>query len=168
MRELVDSAPTVFNEIISCTTRSPREGEEDGVNYHFISPLEFLSLKKKGQLLEWAKFNDWYYGTEVNALTDDKVNIGVFNPEGIVSLLRIPFIDLKIVYVKADDKIRLLRQLYREEHPDIKEIIRRFNTDEHDFVWMEKTADYCLVNNSEEDKEYAKDLITILCRLWAN
>jgi guanylate kinase len=42
-------------------------------------------------------------------------------------------IDLEIIYVKASDKTRLLRQLNREEEPNVKEIIRRFATDEADF-----------------------------------
>ena len=42
-------------------------------------------------------------------------------------------INLKIVYVKASDKTRLLRQLNREEEPNVHEIVRRFYTDEADF-----------------------------------
>ena len=42
-------------------------------------------------------------------------------------------IDLTVYYVQASDKERLLRQLKREEDPDVKEIIRRFSADEQDF-----------------------------------
>ena len=42
-------------------------------------------------------------------------------------------IDLEIIYVKASDKTRLLRQLNREEEPNVHEIVRRFYTDEADF-----------------------------------
>ena len=48
---------------ISCTTRLPRKGEVDGVNYFFISEQEFESEIEKGNFLEWAKFNNNYYGT---------------------------------------------------------------------------------------------------------
>jgi len=48
---------------ISCTTRLPRKGEVDGVNYFFISEQEFESEIDKGNFLEWAKFNNNYYGT---------------------------------------------------------------------------------------------------------
>ena len=63
----------------------------------------------------------------------DRTNIGVFNPTGLKSLAAHDDIDLEIIYVKASAKTRLLRQLHREEDPNVYEIIRRFSTDEADF-----------------------------------
>ena len=48
---------------ISCTTRKPRKGEEDGVNYYFKTKDEFEKLIKEDDFLEYAKYNDDYYGT---------------------------------------------------------------------------------------------------------
>lgn len=48
---------------ISCTTRSPREGELDGVDYHFIDEVSFRRMIARGKFLEWAKVHDNYYGT---------------------------------------------------------------------------------------------------------
>ena len=48
---------------ISATTREPRKGEIDGVDYYFISVEEFDSLVKKGDFLEWAGNYGYYYGT---------------------------------------------------------------------------------------------------------
>ena len=42
-------------------------------------------------------------------------------------------IELKVFYIRANDKERLLRQLNREEFPNVHEIIRRFHTDHKDF-----------------------------------
>jgi hypothetical protein len=42
-------------------------------------------------------------------------------------------VELGLIWVIADDKIRVIRQLNREERPDVHEIIRRFSTDEDDF-----------------------------------
>ncbi|MEZ5202740.1 MAG: hypothetical protein R2742_16230 [Micropruina glycogenica] len=39
---------------VSATTRAPRPGEVDGVDYHFVSPGEFQQLIDRGDLLEWA------------------------------------------------------------------------------------------------------------------
>lgn len=49
---------------ISCTTRSPRPGEIDGVNYFFISKEEFQDCIKKEKFLEWAEFAGNFYGTK--------------------------------------------------------------------------------------------------------
>lgn len=50
-------------------------------------------------------------------------------------------LDLTIVYVQTNDKVRLIRQLNREEEPDVDEILRRYRTDQWDFIdfdeWIE-------------------------------
>ena len=54
---------------ISCTTRKPREGEEDGINYFFITKDEFKEKVKHQDFLEYAVYNGNYYGTP-----KDKIN----------------------------------------------------------------------------------------------
>lgn len=48
---------------ISCTTRSPRPGEENGREYHFLTKEDFLKRKEAGDFLEWAEVHGNYYGT---------------------------------------------------------------------------------------------------------
>lgn len=48
---------------ISCTTRKPREGEKNGVDYYFVSKKKFINLKKNNKFLENAKVYDNLYGT---------------------------------------------------------------------------------------------------------
>ena len=48
---------------VSATTRSPREGEIDGVHYHFLSDEEFRSRVEAGDFLEWAHVHGHCYGT---------------------------------------------------------------------------------------------------------
>ena len=48
---------------ISYTTRAPRPGEVDGRDYRFVSREEFLRLRDRGELLEWAEVHGNYYGT---------------------------------------------------------------------------------------------------------
>lgn len=48
---------------ISATTRSPREGEVDGVNYFFKSVQEFKKMIEEDELIEWAQYVGNYYGT---------------------------------------------------------------------------------------------------------
>ncbi len=48
---------------ISCTTRAPRTGEVDGVDYHFLSRDEFLARTVRGDFLEWARVHGNFYGT---------------------------------------------------------------------------------------------------------
>lgn len=48
---------------ISATTRAPREGERDGVDYHFVGEDEFRRMIGAGELIEWAHVHGSYYGT---------------------------------------------------------------------------------------------------------
>ncbi|MBR2022011.1 MAG: guanylate kinase [Clostridia bacterium] len=48
---------------VSATTRSPREGEADGVNYFFITRDKFEDMISGGELIEYAEYNGNYYGT---------------------------------------------------------------------------------------------------------
>ncbi len=60
--ELIKSDSTCVRSI-SCTTRRPRKGEKDGVDYYFIGENVFRERIKQGFFLEWAKVHDSYYGT---------------------------------------------------------------------------------------------------------
>ena len=140
--------------IISCTTRPIRENEQDGVNYHYLTDEEFIAQQNNGEMLEATIFNNWYYGTSLKNLDKNALNIGVFNPEGVEILRNNQQIDLLVIYIIADDKVRLLRQLNREEHPDCDEIIRRYGTDKQDFRTsrIEKIKpDFVIKNNGEQD-----------------
>ena len=48
---------------VSATTRAPRKGEVDGVNYHFVDRERFEQMIKDGELLEYVEYVDSYYGT---------------------------------------------------------------------------------------------------------
>lgn len=54
---------------ISTTTRAPREGERDGVDYHFVSQDRFIADIKQGAFLEWAQVHNNYYGTALSPIT---------------------------------------------------------------------------------------------------
>jgi len=48
---------------VSATTREPRPGEEDGVDYHYFSRKEFTKRREAGEFLEWAEYGGAFYGT---------------------------------------------------------------------------------------------------------
>lgn len=147
LHEIMDEIDGL-NEIISCTTRTRREGEINGVNYHFISNQEFYNKVDNGDMLEAVCFNDWWYGTPISSLDPDKLNVGVFNIEGIRCMLEDSRLEVYPVAVITRAKTRLIRQLTREDNPNIREIIRRFDADERDFSFVD--FEYMKVGN--EDK----------------
>ena len=61
-KRLLASDPNIAISV-SVTTRKPRSGEQEGVDYYFRDEPQFLGLRDEGQLLEWAKVFGNYYAT---------------------------------------------------------------------------------------------------------
>ena len=143
-----------WHNVVSCTTRPKREYEQDGKDYYFLTDEEFAQKVLNGDMLEATYFNTWHYGTMKSALSDG-INVGVWNPEGYDCLRETVKFDKDIkllpYWLQCDDKTRLLRQLNREEHPDVHEIVRRFGTDEEDFEWLEHDDIPILWNDTWDD-----------------
>ena len=148
MHRLID-ADSSLHEIISCTTRPRREGESNGVNYFFMTPEQFGDKVLHDEMLEATYFNEWFYGTSYESLRSDSINVGVFNPAGIDSLLGRLDVDLKVFYINTSSKTRLIRQLNREKDPNVDEIIRRYKADEDDF--NDLNFSYTTINNESFD-----------------
>ena len=122
-----------LHKIITSTSRPKREKEEDGINYFYYTDEEFVQKIQNYEMLDWQIFNNWQYGTELKALDENKINIGVFSPRAIRTLLKRKDCNVLAVWVRTTDKERLLRQLNREENPNVREIVRRATTDYEDF-----------------------------------
>jgi len=145
---------TDFNKIITCTTRPKRDYEVDGIDYHFLTIPQFSEKVLNGDMIEATTFNeDWFYGTDIKTLKEDKINIGVFNPGSIECMFGNPDLELHLIYISASDKVRLLRNLNREANPDCREICRRFLADKKDFEVL--TTWPCMhVFDTEEEESY--------------
>lgn len=59
-----------FSRSVSTTTRDPRPGEVDGVDYHFVDKATFETMIKEGAFLEWANVHGHYYGTSAEAVKE--------------------------------------------------------------------------------------------------
>lgn len=66
--KLIESGDFVFS--VSATTRAPRPGEVDGVDYFFITKEQFKDRIRLGEMLEYAQYVDNYYGTPRRAVED--------------------------------------------------------------------------------------------------
>ena len=73
--ELFGQRENIYSSV-SYTTRQPRVGEQDGVNYNFVVREEFERMIAADELLEYAEYVNNYYGTSLKAI-QDKLNAGV-------------------------------------------------------------------------------------------
>lgn len=129
--------------VVPYTTRPKREGETEGVEYHFISENLMSRLKKDGKVIEGrcyqTVYGPWYYFTADDGQIelDKKSSILIVTPAAYEKL-RDYFGAERVVplYIETDDGVRLERALKRERsqaEPKYAEMCRRFLADEKDF-----------------------------------
>ena len=73
--ELLGERPDIYFSV-SFTTRKPRVGEADGINYNFVSQETFEAMIERGEFLEHARYVDHYYATSLR-LIEEKLAAGI-------------------------------------------------------------------------------------------
>lgn len=149
-----------YNKIVSYTTRQPREGEVDGIDYHFISVEQFKSLKEQNFFAETAVYNNWYYGVAKEDCTDDKV--AVLTPHGLRQISKIKDINAISFYINVPRRDRLIKILQRGDN--IEEAYRRSLSDVGMFDGISDEVDY-VINNSGYEKsieDMSKEVLGIM------
>ncbi|AFZ83592.1 guanylate kinase [Candidatus Kinetoplastibacterium blastocrithidii TCC012E] len=58
---------------ISYTTRKPRFGEKNGIDYHFVSVEDFLKMRNNNEFIEWAKVHSNFYGTHKSVINNKTI-----------------------------------------------------------------------------------------------
>lgn len=155
---------------VSCTTRSPRPGEADGVHYHFLSPEEFSRRKEAGEFLEHAQIHQHYYGTlrsEVAPYLDEKrdviLDIDVQGAQQIQRNLEGQALAARFisVFLLPPSFAQLEQRLRKRKTENEVEIQRRLEHAQREIGhWRE--YDYVLINQQEEEKQTARQLWEII------
>ncbi len=102
-----------FHFSVSATTRPMREGEKDGVNYHFVSKYEFEKMIKDDEFYEWAEFAGNYYGTPIAPVIKELNN-------GFNVFLEIEYQGVEQLVKKAPEAVTIFLA-----PPSIEELERR-------------------------------------------
>lgn len=134
---------------VSFTTRSPRPGEIEGVNYHFISEADFLSRKEQGDFLEWALVHGNYYGTSRSWILE-KMRLGQdvileIDWQGAKQIQKIIPAALWIFILPPTFEI--LEERLRSRGQDDESTIQRRINAAHDELTHIAEADYLVVND---------------------
>ena len=141
-KSLLQNSELKLNRIVSYTTRPIREGEKEGVEYHFVDDDKLQEFQKAGKVIELREYNTvhgiWKYFTADDGQFDGDDNyLAIGTLESYVQL-RDYFGQERLVpiYVEVEDGLRLERALARERMqamPKYEEMCRRFLADAADF-----------------------------------
>jgi len=136
-----------YDKIVSYTTRPMRDGEFDGVDYHFISKNTFLDGLDQKLFAEYTIYNGWYYGIAHEDCLDNSVV--VVEPHGFRQLLKIPNLHIKSFYIQVPERVRLKRMVDRGDN--LMEVFRRIFSDQGLFQFIDKEVDYVVQNIAIND-----------------
>lgn len=149
---------------VSMTTRAPRRGEKNGVDYYFTGRDEFLSAVKAGKLLEYTEYSGSFYGTpldEVRRITAEGSDVILkIEVEGGMNL-RKAFPDAVLVFLMPPSRRVLEQRLRKRATEDEETLRRRLARAQEEIVIAREVYDYLVVNDTVA--EAAARLSDIIC-----
>ncbi len=140
-------------ESVSATTRKPRCGEVNGINYFFKSEDEFKEMIKNDGLLEYAKYNGCYYGTPVygveKAIEEGKVCFLIIEVQGAQSIMKMRPDCVSIFLLPPSIEI-LEKRLSSRQTNDPEDIKKRMELAKYE-IEIAPLYKYNVVNDALED-----------------
>ncbi|MBR5314776.1 MAG: guanylate kinase [Clostridia bacterium] len=151
-----------FAYSVSATTRQPRPGEVDGVNYYFVTREEFEENIKSDSLIEYTQYCGNYYGTinsKVKESLKEKNVILEIEVEGAMNVKK-KFPDAVLILLLPPD-FKTLEARLRGRATETEEVIRaRLEKSKVEMGCFEH-YDYVVINQDEGAKKAALDIINI-------
>ena len=143
-----------FKISVSHTTRLPRSNEVNGVDYYFVSELEFKKLIDKNSFYEYAKIYENYYGTlkdNVDKTLNQNDIIFDIDWQGTKQLSKFKNLKLIKIYLITHSKEELKKRLLSRDENTPKEIQKRLNSfdedirhwNDYDFIIINKNLEVC-------------------------
>ncbi|MFA5843470.1 MAG: guanylate kinase [Coriobacteriia bacterium] len=134
---------------VSATTRTPRPGEVDGVDYRFLAPGEFDARVGSGDFLEWAEVHGNRYGTLRSAVEGElalgKTVILEIDPQGAFQVSeRMP--EAVTVFIVAPSREELARRIRQRGAETEDQVATRLETAERELSLV-GTYDYVVMND---------------------
>ncbi len=147
---------------ISTTTRSPRVGEKDGVDYYFVSHEEFEEDIKNNNFLEYANVHGNYYGTSLKpiqkALDEGKLVVFDIDVQGHEIARKKLNSFITSVFITTPSLEELENRLKSRATDDIKVIEKRIENAKYEIKFFQE-YDYLIINDDLE--KASKELISI-------
>ena len=138
-----------LTKVITCTTRSIRDGEKDGIDYRFVSKEEFEKFIRKDMLLERATVYDYYYGSlrdDVEKIMESgKSVLFVVDVQGAMTI-KAKFRGAVDIFIKTPN-ISVLRERLEKRKKDSKDVIAQRVQSASGELALESEFSYVVVND---------------------
>ena len=141
-KEVLKALPKL-KTLVLYTTRPIREGEQEGIEYHFVTDEELERFEKAGKIIEERTYDTVYGAGKYATIEDGQINLAAYDYLVIGTLESYAGMkkcygaeNLVPIYIEVEDGERLSRALSRErqqEQPKYEEMCRRFLADQKDF-----------------------------------
>lgn len=163
-RRLIARNPDQFYFVVTATTRAPREGEVDGVDYFFVTNDEFARMIDEYELLEWAIVYNDYKGVPKqqirDALASGRDVIMRVDVQGAATIRRlIP--EARLVFLSAESETTLEARLRERRSETDDQLSLRIATARKEMYRVDE-FDYFIVNRQEEQSEAVETLLAII------
>ena len=138
-----------FQYSVSMTTRQPRPGEVNGKDYFFVSKEEFEQHIREGQMLEYAKYVDNYYGTPlkyINDTLDEGKDVFLEIEVNGAMQVRSKCPDGVFIFLTPPDLMELRQRLIHRGTDSMEVINKAFGE-----IQMMQNYDYAVVNDQVDN-----------------
>ena len=172
LAELLKDDNLPAEKLVPYTTRPQREGEVEGVNYHYVTKQQLNAMEENGQVIECRTYKtvhgDWSYFTASVNIDDNKNYIIITTQKALDSFFKyFGEARIHVVYLFLENKARLERCIRRESEQEIanySEVCRRYLADEDDFdeETLSSYVNYTIVDTSEPLEKYSEEIKSII------
>ena len=142
---------------VSATTRSPRPGEVDGVDYRFVDHEAFSDLVGSGGMLEWAEYGGYRYGTPrapVIELLDQGIHVVLDIENDGAHQVKRAYPSAVLVFLTPPSRLELERRLRSRGDTSEHDIAARLAVADEQILDARQEYDYLVVNDDLETAIY--------------
>lgn len=158
LKKLFAEFPEKFGFSVSNTTRSPRIGEQDGIDYHFTSVEDFQKMIAEEKFIEWAQFSGNYYGTSIKAVDDvtkqNKICLLDIDMQGVKAVKKCG-IDARFLFLSPPSIGSLRERLVGRGTETEDSIAKRIAAATAELEYAETGAHDKIIVNDELEKAYS-------------
>lgn len=167
LKRLIAERPNEFAFSVSHTTRAPRPGEVNGVDYHFVEKTAMEEKIKRGEMLEYARVHNNVYGTSISAVSDvikSKRCILDIDVQGVCSLKETSLDSQSLYLFISPPSLEILEKRLRSRGTESEDKIRtRLDNARKEMEYKNKPDFWdAVITNDDLDRAYQEFLMNVI------